>query len=116
MRILVTGGRHYNNPAEVARAMGAVIGDAPKHDVIVIHGKALGADTLAGEWARTNGYHVAEVPALWKLWPMTAGPKRNSAMLLLEPDVLVAFPGGRGTADMVMQARKHNVLVYQCEV
>lgn len=38
-----------------------------------------------------------------------AGPIRNSFMLALGPDLVLAFPGGRGTADMVRQASEAGV-------
>jgi hypothetical protein len=41
-----------------------------------------------------------------------AGPIRNQRMLDEHaPDLVVAFPGGRGTADMVRRARKSGVEV-----
>lgn len=69
---------------------------------VLIHGCATGADIMAGEWAKANGIPVLEYPALWKLHNKRAGPIRNVQMLEEgNPDLVVAFPGGRGTAHMV---------------
>jgi len=43
-----------------------------------------------------------------------AGPVRNAQMLAEgKPDFVVAFPGGRGTADMCKQARARGVKVVE---
>jgi hypothetical protein len=103
MRVLVTGGRDYRDKA---RAWGLL--DAWRERLIepidfLIHGGASGADTLAGNWAIANGIHEVIVPALWGYYDKQAGPIRNRVMreLLVHGQSLVlAFPGGRGTADM----------------
>ena len=45
---------------------------------------------------------------------MSAGPIRNQEMLDKEnPDIVVAFPGGRGTQDMTSRAQNKNIKVVQ---
>lgn len=71
----------------------------------LVHGCARGADTLAGRWARTRRITVQAFPADWDRHGKAAGMIRNRAMLALgRPDIVVAFPGGRGTANMVALA------------
>jgi predicted Rossmann-fold nucleotide-binding protein len=36
---------------------------------------------------------------------------RNARMLTYKPDLVIAFPGGRGTEDMISQARTAGVTV-----
>jgi hypothetical protein len=105
--ILVTGGREFGDELRVHEALHAQF---PID--ILIEGGARGADRLARYWAIRNGVHYATVPALWDIFENAAGPMRNSAMLLLRPTKLVAFPGGRGTADMVSKAKKAGVPVF----
>ena len=57
---------------------------------------------------------------LWlKVEPMSpngyrAGPIRNQEMLDKgKPDLVIAFPGGKGTADMVGRALRTGVFVYR---
>jgi hypothetical protein len=109
MKVLVCGGRKYENRKRVYD----VLHDFEEHTEItlLIEGGAPGADTLAKEWARLNGIHVAEVKADWTSWGMKAGAMRNTAMLLLNPEHVIAFPGGTGTADMVRKARKAGIPV-----
>lgn len=108
MKILICGGRDFQDLAAVKRAL-----DALEDVRLVIHGAARGADLLGKAWALERGVHFAGVPALWEHYDKAAGFKRNAAMLLLQPDMVVAFPGGRGTADMIRQANAAGVPVWQ---
>jgi hypothetical protein len=81
----------------------------------LIHGGARGADSLAAEWAMANGIPVLEYPVTpedWRTIGKAAGPMRNQRMLDEgKPDLVVAFPGGSGTADMVRRAQRAGVKV-----
>jgi hypothetical protein len=72
---------------------------------LIIHGDARGADRVAGKWAERNRCPVQVYPANWLDEGRAAGPLRNSRMLAeSRPDLVVAFPGGTGTADMLGKA------------
>ena len=106
MRVLVTGGRHYNDARKVQQVLDAL----EPRPTFVIQGSALGADMLARGWAKLNGIAVLDYPANWKVYGRGAGPIRNQDMLTFgQPDLVVAFPGGRGTADMVRRAVRAGV-------
>lgn len=110
-RVLVCGGRDYTN-AEYMK----LILDQAKPSVI-IHGAAPGADSLAGEWARANGVPVEEYPARWEEEGPSAGPRRNLRMLAeSNPELVIAFPGGKGTAHMRKVARAHGVHVVEVKI
>ncbi len=70
----------------------------------VIVGDAKGVDEDVYLWAISRSLPVTKVIAQWGVWGFAAGPMRNSAMLLQDPDFVIAFPGGRGTRDMIRQA------------
>jgi SLOG family YspA-like protein len=73
----------------------------------VVHGMAKGLDTMAAEWADRMAIPSIGVPADWATHGKAAGPIRNEDILVkYKPKRLVAFPGGRGTADMVARAKK----------
>lgn len=111
MRLLVCGGRDYNDRERLFAALDAA--HAHKPVTLVIHGAAKGADTLAGEWADARGIPVQAYPADWKKLGLVAGPVRNERMLREgKPDGAVAFPGGNGTADMVRRAEAARVSVW----
>ena len=111
MKLIVCGGRDFADRAFLFAALDAVHRKRPVS--LVIHGDAPGADRLAGTWAAARGIPVEAVPAQWKIYGRRAGPWRNFEMLQLKPDGVVAFPGGRGTADMISQALEAGVTVWQ---
>ena len=111
-RVLVCGGRNYRNHERV----GAVLNKL--HDEmgidLIIQGGARGADELAFGWARANGIADEQYDADWETHGTFAGPMRNKRMLEEgRPDLVIAFPGGRGTADMVRKARRAGVEVVE---
>ncbi len=113
MKVLVCGGRDYRDQDRMWRALDAC---HKKHGItMVIHGGAAGADVMSGDWALEKGIHCATVNALWTRYGKKAGPHRNAAMLELKPDAVIAFPGGRGTANMVTQAEAAGVKVWKIE-
>jgi hypothetical protein len=84
--------------------------------VVVIAGGARGADTLAVEWAKEREVMVEVYMAEWDQFGRKAGPIRNQRMLDEgKPDLVVAFPGGRGTAGMIALAEKAGVEVAQID-
>ena len=111
MIVLVTGGRDYNDRDTVRKTLDRV--HAEHHIRLLVHGCATGADTLAAIWAMERGIQPAGCPALWDFYGKVAGPVRNTAMLLIKPHLVVAFPGGSGTANMVGQAKQAGIEVIE---
>jgi hypothetical protein len=107
-RMLVCGGREYGDWDTLKAALDEVHAQLGPLDC-VIHGNARGADLLSGLWAQGYGIQEVRCPANWDYYKNSAGPIRNSAMLALEPSIVVAFPGGSGTHDMVLQATREGI-------
>ena len=113
MRVLVCGGRDYKDRDKVFD----VLDDLHREHgaLIIIEGGAAGADTFAGEWTciERTGRLITE-PSEWVRYGSPAGPIRNAKMISdHKPEIVVAFPGGRGTADMVHQARGASIKVVE---
>lgn len=110
MRVLVCGGRDFNEYESLEYFLDAF---RAENDVsVVIHGAARGADSMAGEWAKSRGIPVIVFPADWNRHGRAAGPIRNKKMLDEgKPNLVISFPGGRGTANMMEQARAAGVPV-----
>lgn len=111
MRVLVCGGRDYNDRGRFEREM---IDLANKRGPIstIIAGGASGVDTMARRLAPAWGIAFEEYPADWTAHGKAAGPIRNQRMIDDgKPDLVVAFPGGRGTADMVRRAKAAGIEV-----
>lgn len=82
----------------------------------IIHGGSSGADFMAGKFAEWKGIPVQVFPADWKKHGKGAGPIRNAQMLLDgNPDLVVAFAGGLGTANMVAKAKMAGVEVLEID-
>ena len=126
IRIIVCGGRDYADRARVTEVLGSL--HLSRGINLIIHGGAghffdpepnrranrwVGADKMAGEWAREMGIPVTECPADWERHGKSAGPIRNRQMLAMVPDMVVAFPGGKGTAHMTRIAREAGVEVLE---
>ena len=112
MRVLVCGGRNYSDRDRVNAVLDKLNADAGVD--VVIHGAARGADDMADRWAFSCGIDVEMYPADWENQGSFAGPMRNTRMLNEgKPDLVIAFPGGRGTADMVKKARRAGVQVVE---
>jgi hypothetical protein len=112
---IICGGRKFDQASLFDSAMGTVTELRGLPDR-VIHGGATGADTLADKWATKMGLSVVKVMADWMNNGHAAGPIRNQKMLdLYKPSVVVAFPGGAGTADMVAKARVAKVDVIEIQ-
>ena len=110
MKVLVCGCRDY---VDVVHVFDVLDDLDPK---IIVHGDCRGADRLADEWARFHKKEVRRYPANWQDYGRFAGPLRNAEMLEKEtPDLVVAFPGGTGTANMVKLARDAGVKVMEIE-
>lgn len=110
MRVLVCGGRDYNDAKTVREVLDRLHKETPFS--CVIHGAARGADTLAGLWAKRSEVPVEAYTAAWSRYGRAAGMIRNEQMLREgRPDLVVAFPGGVGTAGMVRIARAAGVRV-----
>lgn len=112
MRVLVCGGRDYADQATLFGALDMLAERGPINSII--QGGASGADKLARMWAITRNEHIDEYPADWRTHGKAAGPIRNQRMLDEgKPDLVMAFPGGRGTADMVRRAKAANLHVIE---
>lgn len=109
MRLLVCGGRNFHDMDRLIIALK----NLPFEPTIIIEGGAPGADTLAREWAKKHKVHYATVPALWESFGNKAGPLRNSAMLLLQPEYCLALPGNNGTRDMVAKCELAKIPVWE---
>ena len=110
LRVIVCGGRDYADAGKVRAVIKDVAGLADR--VTIVHGAARGADTLAGDIAAFWGLTVEAHPAEWDKHGKGAGPIRNQKMLDAGADLVVAFPGGAGTSDMVGRAEAAGVPVW----
>jgi hypothetical protein len=105
VKILVTGSRDWTDRVLLAEALWQAA--LKQSEVVVVHGAARGADTLAGDIAHGRGWTPVPVPADWDQHGKAAGPIRNRQIWKEHPDidVVLAFvtdwAESKGTKDML---------------
>jgi hypothetical protein len=112
LRVLVTGGRNFNDYLSVVQVLDNLNRIHPI--TAIAHGGASGADSLANDWAlfRKKKWAIYTYLPDWQKHGKAAGVIRNVEMLQkFKPWIVVAFPGGKGTKHMVKIARKANIRV-----
>ena len=129
-KLLVCGGRAYSQKDAYILVRDALDKICEHHNwktpptvegnylyaVKVVSGGAKGIDTAAIDWAIVNWCNFVEFTARWEQHGRAAGAIRNQQMLdEAKPDYVVAFPGGKGTADMVRRAQKVNVPIIKVD-
>lgn len=100
MKLIVCGGREYDNYEIVKFVLNGI--HATYGIKEIVQGGAKGADNLARRWAKEHNITLREFQANWEIGKH-AGPQRNERMACYA-DACIAFPGGRGTDDMMERA------------
>lgn len=108
MRVIITGGRTYQGSPAAGAWLAAQLQEIDP--VEILHGAAKGADTFAALFIQRNLQalypRVRACVADWRKHGRGAGLRRNDRMAQEAGDyILLAFPGGPGTADMVETSR-----------
>lgn len=112
MRVLVCGGRFYDNRALVYATLDMLM----PHTMEIAHGACPygGADILAEDWAKSREVWYRGYPAKFRSEGPSAGPKRNRTQRsAFQPHLVVAYPGGSGSADMTAVGRAAGVFVWE---
>ena len=129
MRLGVTGSRNYDNWQFVTSWLDRL--HARYGIDCLIHGAAKGWDWHSQAWAQRNRIPDDPYPADWdnitrpgavvrrnrrgKLYDAAAGPYRNERMLREgRPEYAIAFPGGRGTRDMMIRCWEYGLEPFVC--
>ncbi|MEE9569496.1 MAG: SLOG family protein [Candidatus Binatia bacterium] len=106
---LICGGRDFTDTDMFDAAMSDLI-RLRGMPASIVQGGAGGADALACMWAQKHSVNLMTEKARWRELGRSAGVIRNQMMLdKCKPKLIIAFPGGRGTADMVRRGRSASV-------
>jgi len=112
MKVLVCGGRDFKDKKLIYKSLDKIHRELGFD--VVIEGDSSGVDRLAGAWARNRKLDDMKFRADWEQHGKAAGPIRNRQMLQYgKPDLVIAFPGGKGTENMIKQATAANIPVRQ---
>ena len=114
--VVVTGGRYFKDRSLVFHTLSTLRAECRRCLVIIEGGCLTGADALAREWLklhkRPEFIEGMTEHADWNRHGRAAGPIRNRKMLEeYEPDLVVAFEGGRGTQSCIDIAKELSITV-----
>lgn len=107
MRLILAGGRHFDDSRMVSDALSALNRIRPF--AVLIHGGCPGIGIPAEAWGRRHGIHIVRYP------PPRAGSRvdneRRDEFMISDgrPDLLLAFPGGRRTQRLCSLAAQAGV-------
>lgn len=125
-KVIIAGGRNYENYKLLKFKMNEILKNVTD-DIIIVSGKAKGADNLGEIYAREKGYRIKEFPAEWdnfdepciikynnsgKAYNALAGHNRNADMVNYA-DAAVYFWDGRstGTANCIKLAKEKGIKI-----
>ena len=116
--VVAGGGRDLDwSPIRIATALRQAVSGRLVH--LLLHGAARGADQAIALAADRLGWAAQAMPAHWARYGIAAGPVRNGQMLRRATEeaatfqrtcptgvLVIAFPGHKGTASLLDQARR----------
>jgi len=110
MRVLVCAGRYFADAYIIRKVLDNFHKQQPVQ--VLIHGGNQFLGSAFEDWARDVDAHVVRYPANWHLHGKLAERRRNQFMLQdSRPDVLIAFPGGEETTQLVIMANQAGIEV-----
>jgi hypothetical protein len=113
MKVLVCGGRGYHLKENYHHVYGVLNEIHAKTPIaLLIQGGASGADSVARKWSQALYVPCLTHYADWAKHGQAAGPIRNRDMLQWKPELVVAFPGGYGTENMVKMAMNAGIEIW----
>jgi len=111
MRLLVCGGRHFDDSMLVERELSRIHARTPVS--VLIHGGLPGLGGPAEAWARRNGVQLIRYPANFSLGKRGDFERDDFMLEDSRPDALLAFPGGARTARLLDRAQELRIHAMQ---
>ena len=102
-KVIIAGSRTFNDYNLLKEQLDFLFQNKKiTHKIIIIHGCALGADSLGEQYAMENNLEIVAMPALCNIFGKSAGYKRNVQMAE-EADACVVFWDGisKGSKHMI---------------
>lgn len=129
MRLIIAGGRDFNDINILVSCLNIVIAGVSKNSLEIVTGMAAGADMLGYEVAKHNGIIYKEFPAKWDdlnvpkckvitrrdgtQYNVLAGYNRNEEMADYADTLLAIWDGrSKGTKHMIDLAVNKGLIVY----
>ena len=115
MKVIIAGSRYLRDYAVVEDAVQAAFEKKGIWISEVISGhEPNGADIKGEQFAHEYGYPVSLYRADWDRYGFAAGPLRNATMARNAHALILIWDGtSRGSASMLSQAMRHNLVIYE---
>lgn len=111
-RILVCGARDYNKPSYFREQMDRLVKSHFADKFVIIHGGHGGVNILAAQWAALGDYPTLEIRGNTPYYHSASERIQNQWLMDWgRPDLVLAFPGGRNTEDIVRHAKERGIHV-----
>jgi len=111
-KIIVAGGRECTNYPLVRDTLDVLLADAVKRgeSLMIISGKARGADACGEQYASEHEYELLPMPAEWDKYGKSAGYRRNDEMAAVADGAVVFWDGvSRGSRHMIDIAKARGI-------
>ena len=112
MKVVICGYRMWSDMESISRVIN-ILKTAFHPDLHIITGGAVGADSIAHEYAKSVGIRATSVSADWKRYKKATGPIRSRVVLDMNPDMVIAFHqfirNSKGTLDCVNEAVRRGI-------
>jgi hypothetical protein len=115
-RVIVAGDRRLADYDFVRSKLDAVLALRHDSEVVILSGRAAGADRLGERYAEERGLPCEHFPADWKAHGRAAGPIRNRQMAAAADACMVFDGGGPGSRSMVEEAEAAGLLLRVVDV
>jgi len=112
-RVIVAGGREFNDYAKLCSELDEYLHPFPHEEVTIISGTARGADRLGERYAADRELKLVRMPADWDKHGKSAGYRRNEEMAKAATHAVCFWDGkSRGTQHMINIARQGNLATH----
>ena len=110
MRVIIAGGRDFNNYELLKEKVDYMLSNKTKGDIEIISGTANGADKLGEKYAEENGYKLTKFPADWEIYGKRAGYVRNEEMASYATHCICFWDGkSKGTGHLINLSKKEKL-------
>jgi hypothetical protein len=110
MRLIIAGGRDFNDYELLKEKVDYILSNKPKDNIEIVSGTARGADILGERYAKEKGYKIMEFPAKWGQYGKSAGYKRNEEMANYASHCVCFWDGeSKGTKHMIDIAKRERL-------
>ena len=111
-RVIICGGRDFSNYDLLKERCDYYLQNKKECNIIIVCGKARGADTLGEQYANERGYAIEYYPADWDKFGKSAGFIRNKEMVDVADEVIAFWDGAsHGTKHTIDIANEKGINV-----